>query len=85
LDAASEKLVFDALDRLMEGRASIVIAHRLSTIRNAGIICVGKDGAISESGKHQELVNAGGCTRNCMNCNSVRRLRWARDKLGITY
>jgi ATP-binding cassette subfamily B protein len=60
LDAASEKLVFDALDRLMESRTSIVIAHRLSTIRNADIIYVVKDGAIGESGKHQELVNAGG-------------------------
>jgi ATP-binding cassette subfamily B protein len=60
LDAASEKLVFEALDRLMEGRTSIVIAHRLSTIRQAGIIFVVKDGMIVERGKHEELVQRGG-------------------------
>ena len=60
LDAASEKLVFEALDRLMEGRTSIVIAHRLSTIRRADMILVVKDGAISERGRHEELVKAGG-------------------------
>jgi len=60
LDAASEKLVFEALDRLMEGRTSIVIAHRLSTIQKAGIIYVVKDGMIVERGKHEELVQKGG-------------------------
>ncbi len=60
LDAASEKLVFEALDRLMEGRTSIVIAHRLSTIRQAGVIFVVKDGEIGESGTHAELIKAGG-------------------------
>jgi subfamily B ATP-binding cassette protein MsbA len=60
LDAASEKLVFEALDRLMEGRTSIVIAHRLSTISRADNIFVVKDGVIIESGKHQDLVKSGG-------------------------
>jgi len=60
LDAASEKLVFDALDRLMKGKTSVVIAHRLSTIRSADIIFVVKDGAIVESGSHDELMQAGG-------------------------
>jgi len=60
LDAESEKLVFEALDRLMEGRTAIVIAHRLSTIRRADIILVLKDGAIIETGKHEELLKAGG-------------------------
>ena len=60
LDAASEKLVFEALDRLMKGKTSIVIAHRLSTIRNADIIFVLKDGEIVESGKHEELLKSGG-------------------------
>ena len=60
LDAESEKLVFEALDRLMEGRTAIVIAHRLSTIRRADIILVLKDGAIVESGKHEELLKSGG-------------------------
>jgi subfamily B ATP-binding cassette protein MsbA len=60
LDAASEKLVFDALDRLMEGKTSIVIAHRLSTIRRANVIFVVQDGAIVERGNHDELLQAGG-------------------------
>ena len=60
LDAASEKLVFEALDRLMTGKTSVVVAHRLSTIRKADVIFVVKDGCIVESGRHQELVEAGG-------------------------
>ena len=60
LDAGSEKLVFEALDRLMEGKTSIVIAHRLSTIRRADVIFVVNDGTIVERGKHEELLHAGG-------------------------
>jgi ATP-binding cassette, subfamily B, bacterial len=60
LDAASEKLVFDALDRLMEDRTSIVIAHRLSTIQRADIIFVVDNGTIREKGSHQELLSSGG-------------------------
>lgn len=60
LDAESERLVFDALDRLMKGKTSIVIAHRLSTIRSADIIFVVKDGKVVESGGHDELAAAGG-------------------------
>jgi ATP-binding cassette, subfamily B, bacterial len=60
LDAASEQLVFEALDRLMEGKTCIVIAHRLSTIRRADMIFVIKDGTIAESGKHEDLLKAKG-------------------------
>jgi ATP-binding cassette subfamily B protein len=60
LDAASEELVFDALDRLIEGKTAIVIAHRFSTIRRANAIFVIEDGRIVESGTHQELLPAGG-------------------------
>ena len=56
LDAASEQLVFEALDRLMEGKTSIVIAHRLSTIRRASCIYVIDGGGIVESGTHDELI-----------------------------
>ena len=55
LDAKSERLVQDALEKLMENRTSIVIAHRLSTIRKADRILVIKDGNIAEFGTHQEL------------------------------
>jgi len=60
LDAASEVLVFEALDRLMEGRTSIVIAHRLSTVRRADAIFVVEDGDIRESGTHEALMKSGG-------------------------
>ncbi|MGD0133790.1 MAG: ABC transporter ATP-binding protein [Bryobacteraceae bacterium] len=60
LDAASEKLVFEALDRLMEGKTSIVIAHRLSTIRRANTIFVLDDGSIVERGTHDSLLRSGG-------------------------
>jgi subfamily B ATP-binding cassette protein MsbA len=60
LDAASEGLVFEALDRLMKGKTSIVIAHRLSTIRRADIIFVVEQGVIIDSGKHEDLLKSGG-------------------------
>jgi subfamily B ATP-binding cassette protein MsbA len=60
LDAASEQLVFEALDRLMAGRTSVVIAHRLATIQRANKIYVVKDGTIVESGTHEELLKEGG-------------------------
>jgi ABC-type multidrug transport system fused ATPase/permease subunit len=55
LDAESEKTVQDALNRLMEGRTSIIIAHRLATIREADAICVLENGQIAEQGTHEEL------------------------------
>ena len=60
LDSASEKLVFEALDRLMQGRTVIVIAHRLSTIRKADVIFVVQNGRIVQSGNHDELLQSGG-------------------------
>jgi ATP-binding cassette subfamily B protein len=56
LDSESEKVVQDALDRLMLNRTSIIIAHRLSTVREADRIYVIKEGSIVESGKHVELL-----------------------------
>jgi len=60
LDAASEQLVFEALDRLMNGKTSIVIAHRLATIQRADKIYVVKDGTIVESGTHAALLKENG-------------------------
>jgi ATP-binding cassette subfamily B protein/subfamily B ATP-binding cassette protein MsbA len=60
LDAATEHLVFEALERLMAGRTTLVIAHRLSTIRRADHIVVVDAGRIVETGTHRELLAAGG-------------------------
>lgn len=60
LDTESEKLVIDALERLMKGRTVITIAHRLSTIRDSDKILVLKDGVVAEEGTHDELVARGG-------------------------
>jgi len=60
LDAESEKLVFDALDKLMEGKTSIVIAHRLATVRRADVIFVVDRGRVVEQGTHDELLQQGG-------------------------
>jgi subfamily B ATP-binding cassette protein MsbA len=60
LDTESEKLVQDALYKLMKNRTSIVIAHRLSTIRNADCIVVLQEGEITETGTHDELIKNGG-------------------------
>lgn len=56
LDSESERLVQDALNKLMVGRTSFVIAHRLSTIRNADRILVLENGVIVEAGRHEELI-----------------------------
>ncbi len=60
LDAESEKLVFDALGNLMEGKTSIVIAHRLATVIRADVIFVIDDGKVVEQGTHAELLAGGG-------------------------
>ena len=60
LDTESERLVQDALERLMKTRTTVAIAHRLSTIKNADEICVLHEGCIVERGTHEELLNIDG-------------------------
>ena len=60
LDAASEELVFDALQRLMKDKTSIIIAHRLATVQNADVIFVIDSGTIVQQGSHEELIKSDG-------------------------
>jgi ATP-binding cassette, subfamily B, bacterial len=60
LDANSEALIQDALENLLRYRATLVIAHRLSTVTKATRICVLRDGVITETGTHEELLSANG-------------------------
>ena len=71
LDSESERLVQDALDKLMVGRTSFVIAHRLSTIKNADKILVIQHGTIIESGKHDELIKKNGVYTNLVDLQGV--------------
>ncbi|KAL7200204.1 hypothetical protein ACSBR1_032178 [Camellia fascicularis] len=57
LDAESERVVQDALDRVVVNRTTVVVAHRLSTIKNADVIAVVKNGVIVEKGRHETLIN----------------------------
>jgi len=60
VDTRTEILIQNAMDKLMQGRTSIIIAHRLSTIKNADLILVMKNGDIIESGNHEELLKQNG-------------------------
>lgn len=70
LDTESEKLVQDALEKMMRNRTSIVIAHRLSTIQNADLIAVMQHGEIVEQGTHQELMNKNGVYQKLVSMQS---------------
>ncbi len=71
LDSESEKLVQEALGRLMQGRTSVVIAHRLSTIRNADCIHVLEEGRVIESGRHDDLIGQRGVYANLVELQGV--------------
>lgn len=71
LDTESERLVQEALERLMKTRTTIAIAHRLSTIKNADEICVLRDGEIVERGKHEELLKLNGVYKRLNDMQSL--------------
>ncbi len=72
LDTESEKLVQDALTKVLKGRTSIVIAHRLSTIMNADKIIVIDEGRIVEQGRHEELLARGGVYAKLVELQNVK-------------
>ena len=72
LDTESERLVQDALDKMMEHRTSVVIAHRLSTIQKADLIVVIAKGQIVEQGKHEELLSCKGVYYNLVQMQSFQ-------------
>ena len=67
VDTRTEKLIQEAMDKLMENRTSFIIAHRLSTIKNADKIIVIENGEIIEQGSHEELLNQKGYYYNTLN------------------
>lgn len=71
LDTESERLVQEALERLMKNRTTIVVAHRLSTIVNADLICVMQDGKIVERGTHHELIKHNGVYRHLVEMQNL--------------
>jgi subfamily B ATP-binding cassette protein MsbA len=72
LDTESERLVQDAINKMMQQRTSIVIAHRLSTIRHADEIIVLQKGKIAERGKHEELIAQNGIYKKLVDWQEVR-------------
>ena len=79
LDTESEKLVQDALEKLMKDRTSLVIAHRLSTIRNADQILVLSKGEIKEMGTHSELLEKKGLYYNLCSMQGINHWCWFRQ------
>jgi len=71
LDAESERLVREALERLMEGRTTLVIAHRLVTVRRADVIVVLEAGRVVAVGRHDELVERGGVYRSLVDAQQL--------------
>jgi len=83
VDTKTEKLIQEALDKLMEDRTTFVIAHRLSTVRRADLIVVIDGGRIIQTGKHNDLLEEGGLYREIYNMQLSDHTRFADETLGL--
>ena len=79
VDTQTEKLIQEALDKLMEGRTTFVIAHRLSTVRRADLIVVMDKGRIAQRGTHKELLESGGLYREIYDLQLSQRDHFADE------
>jgi ATP-binding cassette subfamily B multidrug efflux pump len=79
VDTQTEKLIQEALDKLMEGRTTFVIAHRLSTVRRADLIVVLDKGCIVQRGTHKELLKSGGPYREIYDLQLSQRDHFAEE------
>ena len=84
VDTATERLIQEALERLMKGRTSFVIAHRLSTIRKADQILVLKQGEIIERGTHQELLEKEGLYAKLARIQNTTFIEESFEKLKVS-
>ena len=82
VDTATERLIQEALERLMKNRTSFVIAHRLSTIRKADQIIVLKEGAIVEQGTHEELVETEGLYAKLARIQNTTNIEESFERIG---
>ncbi len=83
VDTQTERLIQEALERLMAGRTSFVIAHRLSTIRKADRILVMMHGEIVERGTHEELLAAGGLYAKLARIQNTTFIEEGFEKLAV--
>ncbi len=83
VDTATEKLIQEALERLMKNRTSFVIAHRLSTVRNADQILVLRQGEIIERGTHDELILGGGLYAKLAKVQNTSLIEEGFEKLSV--
>jgi ATP-binding cassette, subfamily B, bacterial len=84
IDSRTEAVILDALDRLMEGRTTIVIAHRLSTIRRADRVLVMHEGRIAQNGSHDELFSQEGPYRELWAAQALQRVRLGAARAAIS-
>jgi ATP-binding cassette subfamily B protein len=83
VDTRTERLIQQALEKLLKGRTSFVIAHRLSTIRNADQVIVIQDGQVVEQGKHDELLAKGGVYHDLYMSQFRREVETAPESQGV--